>query len=319
MENVIQINAIVQSDSSKGRVLSAIKKASDSSGVDFSYLVAKASQESGLDPSAKASTSSATGLYQFIDQTWLKTVKASGEKYGLGEAADKITISADGHARVDSAADRKAILALRNDPEIASQMAAELAKSNKASLERKVGGKVGSTELYLAHFLGAGGASSFLNAMKNNPNAKAADLLPQAAAANKNVFYDKATGRAKSVSEIYARFAQKFDDGNASVQFASASVPAAQEDKAAEKIHNKLATGITLASIGGSSSGSGLTLTNGITLSKEMQTPFATMMLAQMDMDIFGLDAMSSAYKLEKAANEENRRKSALSKLSGAA
>src|SRR5690606_36534849 len=106
--------------------------------------------------------SSDTGLFQFIESTWLKMVKIHGDKYGLDKYADKI--GNDG-----SVANRKVrneILNLRKDPEIASYMAAEFAAGNYSTLKERVGGKVGSTELYMAHFLGAGGASSFLNAMK---------------------------------------------------------------------------------------------------------------------------------------------------------
>jgi len=56
-------------------VIGAIKHASQKTGVDFDYLVNQARTESSFRPDVKASTSSATGLYQFLDQTWLGTVK----------------------------------------------------------------------------------------------------------------------------------------------------------------------------------------------------------------------------------------------------
>lgn len=295
----------------KQRVLAAIQKASQSAGVDFSYLLNKAEQESGLDPRAKASTSSATGLYQFIEQTWLKTVKESGAKYGLEAAADKISIGADGVARVSGAADKKAILALRDNPEISAQMAAELTKQNKQALESKLGEPVGATELYLAHFLGANGAGNLLSAMQSNPNAKAAAILPQAANANKNVFYDS-TGRAKSVSEIYEKFAAKFEGGT------SARVASQRSSD-----DNVLARQIATASVAGSSSGSSYTFKNGVTIDKTISSPFATMMLAQMDMDVFGYEALDNAETMSRAnedngGEDEKRRKSGLSVLAAA-
>jgi len=305
----------------KGRVLAAIKAANERSGVDFSYLLNEAIQESNLNPNVKASTSSATGLYQFIDQTWLKTVKASGDDYGLGAMADKITVGTDGVARVANEADKKAILALRTNPEVAANMAAELAKANKEQLQKQVGGDIGSTEMYLAHFLGAGGASSFLAAMKENPNAPAASLLPQAASANKSVFYDKTTGEAKSVSEIYQKFAQKFDGvSDQVVRVASASgttqskvarASTSQDALAARTLERHLTNEIVLSSLSGSTtatSSSGLSSIN-----STMSSPFATMMLAQMDMESFGLDTQEKITDITR--REDDRRKSTMDTL----
>lgn len=194
------------SSGAPGKVLSAIRKASLTTGVDFAYMVGKAGQESGFDPNAKARTSSATGLYQFIEKTWLKMVREHGDKYGLGDYAAKI----DESGRVKSSALRREILALRRDPEASAFLAAEYASENKRILEQTWGGKVGPTELYLAHFLGSGGAGAFLKAMDENPLQSGADLLPKAANANRNVFYNMKTGRERSVAEIYDLFAGKF-------------------------------------------------------------------------------------------------------------
>ncbi len=322
MENVSGINTAMQSvlpmQTGKARVVAAIKAASAKSGVDFAYLMNKASQESDLNPTAKASSSSATGLYQFIDQTWLKTIKASGEKYGMGAIADKITIGANGLASVTSAADKKAILALRTNPEVAANMAAELAKINKEALEKKVGGTIGSTEMYMAHFLGSGGASTFLNAMKENPNAAAADLLPQAAAANKSVFYDSETGKARSVSQIYAKFAAKFDKAPAMDSAATAVASAQPTYNATIKAEADVdaATNITMASLG---TGGGGLKAGGVSLHPTTTTSsFATMVLAQMDMETLGLDAMDKVRRLD-GHDDESRRKSALTTLAQAA
>lgn len=192
-------------------VVAAIKYASERTGVDFKFLLDKAKTESSFDPNAKAKTSSATGLYQFIDKTWLQMVRDYGAKYGL----DKYACAIDGNCRVDDAAVKKEILALRKDPTISAYMAAEFTKSNEAHLESQIKGEVGKTELYLAHFLGAGAAGKFLKTFENNPNAVAANMLPDEAAANQNVFFDK-TGRARTVGEIYKNFARKFDDNSVS-------------------------------------------------------------------------------------------------------
>lgn len=189
-------------------VVRAIKQAAQATGVNFAYLMEQAAAESSFKADAKAKTSSATGLYQFIERTWMNMVRDHGDKYGLGELAEKI----DARGRVADRATRKEILALRNDPEVAALMAGELAADNQRYLEQYGGkiGEIGSTELYFAHFLGAGGAAEFLKANKNNPLANAADVAPEAARANYNVFYNSKTGKPRTVAEVYAFFDKKF-------------------------------------------------------------------------------------------------------------
>jgi hypothetical protein len=194
----------------QGAVMSALRQASQRTGVDFSYLVAKCAQESSFDPNAKAATSSATGLFQFIESTWLGMVERHGAKYGIGQLAARIQRRPDGAPTVPDPEARQEILDLRKDPRLSSMMAAEFARENKAHLQQEVGGQIGRTELYMAHFLGAGGAARFLGALRSDPAQPAAAVLPDAAAANRAVFYDGA-GKARSVGEIYDRFAAKFD------------------------------------------------------------------------------------------------------------
>ncbi len=182
-------------------VASALKGAADKTGVDFDYLYNVAVRESGLDPNAAAKTSSAAGLFQFIEQTWLGAVKQYGADHGLGAAADAIRQDANGGYRVDDPAQKKAILAERLDPAKASGLAAELALENKTALSKSLGREVSAPELYAAHFLGAKGAAKLLSAPAT---ATAADLAPSAAKANRPVFYDG--DRAKSVAEVVAGF-----------------------------------------------------------------------------------------------------------------
>lgn len=192
-------------------VISAIKNASAKTGVDFDYLVNQARTESSFRPDVKASTSSATGLYQFIDQTWLSTVSKHGSKHGLAEQANAIKQDFQGRFFVSDDTVKKQILNLRKDPQIASLMAAEFASDNQAHIESKTGIEATQTDLYMAHFLGAGGASKYIKAMQENPYQPAAYLLPAAASANKNIFYNS-DGSMKSLSQIYNNFQQKFGD-----------------------------------------------------------------------------------------------------------
>lgn len=210
----------VMAPASGGGVMNAISKASAKTGVDFDYLVKQAKVESGLNPKAKASTSSASGLYQFIDQTWLRMVKTYGAEHGYGDAAEAISQRGDGSFTVAGNA-RKSVLSLKNDAQAASLMAAEFASENADYLRTNAGiENPTQTDLYMAHFLGAGGASTFMRGMQKNPYASAASIFPEAARANRNIFFEK-SGQPRSLAQVYDRFAAKFgDDQSSSVQIA---------------------------------------------------------------------------------------------------
>lgn len=196
----------------QGTVQSAIALASARTGIDFNYLLGQAQVESGLNAQAKAPTSSARGLYQFIEQSWLAVIKDHGADHGLGWAADAIKTGPNGRLTVGDADTRRAILGLRNDPQTAALMAAEHAADNKAGIEATLGRPATGTDLYMAHFLGLGGARKFLSALQSNPDRIGAGLFPAAANANRNIFYGPG-GKPRTVGEIYERFAARLDSG----------------------------------------------------------------------------------------------------------
>ncbi len=204
----------VTSVNSRASVQTAIAAASRKTGIDFNYLLGQAQVESGMRADARAGTSSAAGLYQFIDQSWLGVVKQHGAEHGLGWAADSIRQTGSGRFVVSDAATRQAILGLRNDPQTAAIMAAEHASDNKAALEDSLGRPATGTDLYMAHFLGLGGADRFLTAMAGNPDRTGASMFPAAARANRSIFYTP-NGQPRTLSDIYSRFAGKLDQGAA--------------------------------------------------------------------------------------------------------
>ena len=183
-------------------VESVIQRASSATGVDFTFLMGAAKRESGFNPAARARTSSASGLFQFVDQTWLSTLKKHGAKYGYARYADLISQGSDGRYRVDGDEARKAVLGLKMDPHAASLMAGELASDHASYLRGRVGRSPTAGELYAAHFLGPQGSARLIEAATASPGANAAAMFPEAAQANRSIFYRD--GRAATVGEVYA-------------------------------------------------------------------------------------------------------------------
>jgi hypothetical protein len=196
-------------DPARARVAGAIQQAAGATGTSFEYLLATAKMESDFNPSAAATTSSAHGLYQFIDQTWLGTVKEAGAQLGYGKYADAITKSPSGSYSVADPAARNAILKLRDDPAAASSMAGVLTQSNSFKLTGLIGRRPTDAELYMAHFMGVGGAAKLISNAEDNPQASGARLFPNAAAANRSIFFDRAGGT-RSVSEVYSVLTSRY-------------------------------------------------------------------------------------------------------------
>ena len=230
-------------------VRDAIKVASRRTGVSFEFLVKQAETESGFDPKAKASTSSATGLYQFLEGTWLSMVRQHGARHGMAAEAAAIGTGPGGAPRVSDPATRARILEMRNDPGFAAAMAAEYTKESQGHLRGALGREPVATDLYFAHFFGPHGAAQFLRARDANGAAPGADLLPDAAAANRAVFYAP-DGRARSMDEIYARFAKRFDSIDARGQAAPEILEAvARSDRGAPPTPALLAAAQTRVSV----------------------------------------------------------------------
>lgn len=221
----------VQTQGVNPDVYNAIKSASIKTGVSFDYLLDQARTESNFQPEIKSKTSSATGLYQFINATWMGMVEKHGDKYGI-----------------DTSQDKQDILEMRKDPKMASYMAAEFAKENGQHLQNTVGGQIGQTDLYLAHFLGAGGAEKFLKGWKDNPDQNAEILFPAAAKANKNVFTDRGTGKKRSLDEVYQFFANKFDDKGTTQVAATTVSPEENANQLTAKSENIIPSPLRVAS-----------------------------------------------------------------------
>ena len=183
-------------------VVSAIRDASARSGMPFNVMLASAQMESGLNPNAQASTSSASGLFQFIDQTWLDAVRQYGPRHGLATDAASI-VRRDGRLTVEDPAARQRILDLRKDPAVASAMAGEHLRAISDKLGVAVGRSPDAAEVYLGHQLGA-------------PDQSATALLPAAASANPTLF-NAPDGTPYSVSQFMQHLRDRVGRAYASV------------------------------------------------------------------------------------------------------
>ncbi len=186
-------------------IVDAVLLASVRTGVDAVYMMALADKESSLIPDNAARTSSAEGLFQFVEQTWLETLQAYGAEHGFKEEAEAIETNVkNGKRSVKDEKTRERILNLRRDPLVAGLMAGEMMNRDRARIEAELEREISWHEMYMAHFLGAGGALRLLRLAEENPKAKASKALPAAAKANRTIFYaKKGRGAALSVAEVY--------------------------------------------------------------------------------------------------------------------
>ncbi|MFD2233296.1 transglycosylase SLT domain-containing protein [Phaeospirillum tilakii] len=204
-----------------GGVLSGIREAASATGVPFEYLLAQATRESGLDPQALNSRSTASGLFQFTSQTWLEMIRRHGAKHGLGEQAAAITRAANGRLDITDKALKKAVLDLRHNPGLSAMMAAEYAGDNARILERRLGRSVTAKDLHLAHLLGAGGAVRMLRGLEERPQELAGGILPQAAKANPELFQDRENQTAHTIAGLYQSVQARFERASSQSDLAS--------------------------------------------------------------------------------------------------
>ena len=214
------------SNSAVSAVAGAIRQAAQATGASFNYLLATAQVELGLNPQAGASTSSARGLFQFIETTWLATIKQAGAALGYGRYADAITQDASGRYEVRDPTMRSEILKLRGDPTANAVMAGAFTEGNASLLSERLGRAPSEGELYIAHFLGAGGAARLIGLAGTNPNAKAADYFPSAAQANPSIFYDRATGAARTLAQVRDVLTARYDVARGNQDRAAATAQA---------------------------------------------------------------------------------------------
>ncbi|MGJ0510096.1 MAG: transglycosylase SLT domain-containing protein [Methylocystis sp.] len=186
-------------------IVERVVEAANKTEMDPALLMAIADKESNFHTSAKARTSSASGLFQFVEKTWMKALADFGHRYGRAEEA---RAAEEGAGR-----QRAKILNLRNDPYLSAAMAAEMLKKDSAKIAEKVGRPLTPGETYLIHFLGPEDTERFMRAMVESPQMSAAALLPKPARANKPIFYEQHGRRLKdrTVTEVHEAFEAMMD------------------------------------------------------------------------------------------------------------
>jgi hypothetical protein len=192
-----------------GAVTTAIRHAAQSTGASFEHLLATAKVESSLNPDLTTPSSSATGLFQFLEQTWLGLMKEGGRAMGFGRYADSITQTTSGRYVVGDPALRREIMALRKDPTANALMGGVFTQQNAAVMAARLGRTPTEGELYIGHFFGPYAGTKALELAVSRPNAIAADLFPAAAQANRPIFYDK-QGKARTIAGVCDELARRY-------------------------------------------------------------------------------------------------------------
>ncbi|MGJ0425536.1 transglycosylase SLT domain-containing protein [Methylocystis sp.] len=205
-------------------IVERVVKAAQTTEMDPALLMAIADKESNFSSTAKARTSSASGLFQFVEKTWLKAMKTFGWRHGHGETA--AVIASDDSARV-SGQKRARILGLRNDPYLSAVLAAEMLKKDSSRIAEKLGRPLTRGETYLIHFLGPDDAERFMRTMDEAPHTSAASLLPRPARANRPIFYEQQGRRLKdrSVREVHEAFETMMDKRTSRYEDVAAKLP----------------------------------------------------------------------------------------------
>ncbi len=182
-------------------VVALVAREGVQSGMDPRYLVRLAKRESDFDPFAASPSSTAFGLFQFTENTWLCSLKDFGPGIGV-QGSTAIRRDRRGVCETSVPEERSRLLALRSDAILSTRIAAAFSRSNYRFLSLELGRRPSVTELYVLHFFGQDAGLRFLKAYSLRPSVSAFSLAPAAAAANVSIFFTEA-GHPRSVSEVF--------------------------------------------------------------------------------------------------------------------
>ena len=195
-------------------IAAGINEASGKTGISATYLAGMFNKEYGAALYAKQGGGS--GNLEGASSAYGPAQFTKGTAVAVARGADGFNARLMGIDIAGKSDDE--IHAMFSDPKVAMIGAAILAKNNGNAIQRAIGRPATDGELYMAHFLGAGGgktpgAIEFIRAMMANPDGVAADVVPAAAASNRSIFYAGGSegGRPRTVAEVYARLNGAFN------------------------------------------------------------------------------------------------------------
>jgi hypothetical protein len=204
-----QVGTVIAGQRLSPEVMDSLREAASKTGINFDFLVAQASLESGFRGNVHASKGSATGLFQFTGATWLRMMHDHGAQYGYADLAKSVKLNTQGAAVVADKQTERRILELRGNNRLSALFAGEYAKTNGGRIESVTGHKATAAELHLAHLLGPNGAIRFIKAHDVNGSQSAAKVAPAAARQNPELFYSRGSGTAQSVATVYRNIQEK--------------------------------------------------------------------------------------------------------------
>lgn len=186
-------------------VTAALGQASRATGIDPLLLVSLAWQESRFDPRARNRRSTARGLMQFTEATWLEVVRDFGPRHGLAARAAQLETNwTTGAIATRQPRQMREILGLRDNPRLAALLAAERISRARAMMQESLGRTPTSEDLYLVHLLGPAGAQRFLAALARTPSRPAAEFVSnEGLTRNRELFADRDSGQSLSVAEVH--------------------------------------------------------------------------------------------------------------------
>lgn len=184
-----------------------VRRTADISGTPADYQLNMGAAESNFIITAANKESTAKGWGQFIDNTWLESIYADGDKAKLGGLSKLIHSENNRFGMPEYWVDgppelEDAIMGFRYQIRVMGIMAALFTKQNEEKLECSLGVEIGNMGRYMAHFLGAEGAIYFYSHLKQTPGKAIRDLFPKAAKPNKCLFFVNCKGRARTLAEF---------------------------------------------------------------------------------------------------------------------
>lgn len=193
------------------RLSASIYKASAKTGVDFELMVLKARMESDYGRATIAQHTSARGVFQYIEPTWLTLMRRYGDEIGYGHYAKAIKRAKyPGLPYIEGNNPylKAEILALRHDLDASAMLQAYQVREETDVIKSMKRGRVTATDHYIVHMLGVPLAKEFFkmraHAPQSSPARSRTPAMREAASLNRAFFYSGK--RPLAAREVYAKY-----------------------------------------------------------------------------------------------------------------